>query len=89
MSASAHDLHLEGRKGHLGFRTTDEEELLIRKAAELQGWTVSQYILCAVLDRAERDLYTEAALRADWDQVYPSSAEPLTSYFGAMGDEVG
>ncbi|GAB3667172.1 hypothetical protein GCM10027589_32760 [Actinocorallia lasiicapitis] len=70
----------------LGFGATEEEANIIRKAAELQGWTVGQYILSTVLDRAERDLHTDAALRSDWDQIYPSSAEPFTSMFDALSD---
>ncbi|GAA3196742.1 DUF1778 domain-containing protein [Actinocorallia longicatena] len=88
MSVSAHqDLPSERRDDDLGFRTTEEEANIIRKAAELQGWTVGQYILCAVLDRAERDIYTDAALRSDWDEVYPTSSEPLTSMLGALSTD--
>jgi uncharacterized protein (DUF1778 family) len=62
MGASTHDIapSRERRLGRIGFRTTAEESLLIHKAAELQGWTVTQFVLCAVLDRAERDLYEHA-----------------------------
>jgi uncharacterized protein (DUF1778 family) len=69
MTASAHDIPAcepprDRRIGRIGFRTTEDESLLIHKAAELQGWTVTQYVVCAVLDRAERDLY-EYATRVD------------------------
>jgi len=80
MTASAHDdLALK-----LGFQTTPDQTLLIQKAAELQGLPVDQYILRTVLDRAERDLYTEAAMH-DWEEIYPTSAEPLTSMLGIFG----
>lgn len=81
MTASAHD----DLARKLGFQTTQDQELLIQKAAELQGLTVDQYILCAVLDRAERDLYTDAATR-DWEEIYPTSAEPLTTMLGVFGE---
>jgi hypothetical protein len=66
MTASAHDTlpgepPQERRLGRIGFRTSQDESLLIHKAAELRGQTVTQYVLCAVLDRAERDLYEHAA----------------------------
>jgi hypothetical protein len=86
MTASANDdLDRSRHYGLLGFQTTEDQDLVIRKAAELQGLTVPQYILCAVLDRAERDLYTAAAM-PDWEEVYPTSAEPLTTMFGVFGD---
>jgi uncharacterized protein (DUF1778 family) len=69
----------ERRIGRIGFRTTEDESLLIRKAAELQGWTVTQYVLCAVLDRAERDLYEHAARLDRMDQITHRTAEPLSS----------
>jgi uncharacterized protein (DUF1778 family) len=80
MTASAHDeLPLPHRKGFIGFRTTGEQELAIRKAAELFGWSVSQYVLCAVLDQAERDLHEHAA-RIEWEAGTGSAtAEPLES----------
>jgi len=81
MTVSAHgDLTRQ-----LGFQTTEDQELLIRKAADLQGLTVDEYLLCTVLDRAERDLYTHAAT-SDWEEVYPTSAEPLTTMLRAFGD---
>jgi uncharacterized protein (DUF1778 family) len=46
---------------HIAFRISDEQSLVIRKAAELIGWTVTDYVLSAALDRAERDLYAHAA----------------------------
>lgn len=62
MAASAHDFPLRERRiERIGFRMTAHEIALIRRAADLRGWTVTQYMLCAVLDRAERDLYEHAA----------------------------
>jgi uncharacterized protein (DUF1778 family) len=62
------------------FRPTEDEDFVIRKAAELQGLSVTDYIRAAILDRAERDLHEHAALSDDWETVYPAtSAEPLTS----------
>ncbi|GAA2457185.1 hypothetical protein GCM10010191_91120 [Actinomadura vinacea] len=46
-------------------RTTEDQILVIRKAADLVGWTVPQYVLSAALDRAERDLYEHAAVQAE------------------------
>ncbi|TDC08447.1 DUF1778 domain-containing protein, partial [Actinomadura bangladeshensis] len=46
---------------HIAFRISDEQSLVIREAAELIGWTVTEYVLSAALDRAERDLYEHAA----------------------------
>ncbi len=80
MSVSAHRAF-----PRLGLRLTEEQNLIIRKAAELQGWTVEEYVLCAVLDRAERDLYEHAA-RDDWDRVFTAtSAEPITSLMEVFG----
>ena len=65
---------------------SEEQNAIICKAAELQGWTVSEYIVCALLDRAERDLYEHAA-RTDWERVYPAtSAEPITSVMELFGE---
>jgi uncharacterized protein (DUF1778 family) len=84
MSASAEDDPPSARPIELP--VTEEQDLRIRKAAELLGWTVPEYILAAVLDRAERDLYQDAVLQ-DWDAVFPaSSAEPITSFMGLLGE---
>ena len=81
MSVSAHH-DVPG----LALRLTEEQDLILRKAAELQGWTVEEYVLCAVLDRAERDLYEHAA-RDDWDNVFTAtSAEPITSIMDVFGE---
>ncbi|MFI0450558.1 DUF1778 domain-containing protein [Actinomadura sp. 6N118] len=64
MSESVHQgLPASRDDNHIEFRTSEEQNRVIRKAAELQGWTVPQYVLSTVLDRAERDLYEYAAAR--------------------------
>jgi hypothetical protein len=65
---------------------TEDEGLIIRKAADLQGWSVTEYVRAAVLDRAERDIY-EWAATTDWETVFPAtSAEPITSLLDVFGD---
>jgi uncharacterized protein (DUF1778 family) len=78
MAASARNVPLhEPRIERIRIRTTEDESALIRKAADLRGWTITQYMLCAVLDRAERDLY-EHAVRTQENQAEPEgAAEPL------------
>jgi hypothetical protein len=80
MTASAyHDLPLPQYDGFIGFRPTLEQERLIRKAAELSGWSISEYLLCAVLDRAEREVH-EHAVRAEGERnPTPPSIEPFES----------
>ncbi|GAA4228903.1 hypothetical protein GCM10022254_20130 [Actinomadura meridiana] len=51
-----------------------EQLLVIRKAAELIGWTVTDYVMSALLDRAERDLYEHAAAR---EEMPPTNTEPV------------
>ena len=46
---------------HIAFPASADQFLVIRKAAELVGWTITDYVLSAALDRAERDLYEHAA----------------------------
>jgi uncharacterized protein (DUF1778 family) len=78
MAASAHNVPLRERRiERIGFRTTERESALIRRAADLRGLTIAQYVLCAVLDRAERDLYEHAA-RTQHEAPMPEGAvEPL------------
>jgi uncharacterized protein (DUF1778 family) len=75
--------------GFLGFRTTAAQELVIRKAAELSGWTVAEYVLSAVLDRAERDLYEHAA-QSEWEYgtaaMTAVATEPFDSLVGVYGE---
>ncbi|MFC4050942.1 DUF1778 domain-containing protein [Actinomadura syzygii] len=62
----------------LALRPSAEQLLVIRRAAELIGWTVTDYVLSTALDRAERDLYEAAAqdahLSADTDPSGPFTA---------------
>ncbi|MEW2358457.1 DUF1778 domain-containing protein [Spirillospora sp. NPDC029432] len=67
---------------HLELWTSEEQHLAIRKAAELVGWTVTQYILSAALDRAERDLYWHAATRP---REEGESVEPYVALVTALG----
>ena len=87
MTASTHhDLPLPQPEDMIGFRLTPEQELLVRRAAELSGWTFSEYILCAVLDRAERELHEHAA-RMDWEHgPRPLTTEPFDSLVGVYGE---
>ncbi|TDC58420.1 DUF1778 domain-containing protein, partial [Actinomadura sp. GC306] len=58
MSESVHqDLPVPHHDTHIALRMSAEQILVIRKAAELAGWTVTDYVLATVLDRAERDLH--------------------------------
>ncbi|NEA29843.1 DUF1778 domain-containing protein [Actinomadura bangladeshensis] len=68
---------------HIAFRMSDEQSLVIRKAAELIGWTVTEYVLSAALDRAERDLYEHAAATAP-PPTPPNPAGPLTALLTAL-----
>ncbi|MBT2213724.1 MULTISPECIES: type II toxin -antitoxin system TacA 1-like antitoxin [Actinomadura] len=72
---------------HIGFQTSAEQTLVIRKAAELIGWTVPEYVLSAALDRAERDLYEHAAALAGTTPPPPDpgTAEPYVAVVVALG----
>jgi uncharacterized protein (DUF1778 family) len=90
MTASAqHDLSSPALDGFVGFRTTADQELVIRKAAELSGWTITEYVLSAVLDRAERDLYEHAA-QSEWQHgtaaMTAAATEPFDSLVGVYGE---
>lgn len=61
---------------HIAFRISDEQSLAIRKAAELIGWTVTEYVLSAALDRAERDLHEHAAAQPPADPTAPDPTGP-------------
>jgi len=78
MAASARNVPLRERRiERIRIPTTEHESALIRRAADLRGWTITQYLLCAVLDRAERDLY-EHATRTQQEPSRPEdAAEPL------------
>ncbi|MFB4310927.1 DUF1778 domain-containing protein [Actinomadura sp. GTD37] len=67
---------------HIAFRTSADQFLVIREAAELIGWTVNDYVLSAALDRAERDLYEHAA--AQEPPPDPTAATPYVALVTAM-----
>jgi len=70
---------------HIGVRTTPDQTLVIRKAAELIGWTVPEYVLSAALDRAERDLHQHAATQpADPAPPPVTPAEPYVALLTAL-----
>ncbi|MFA1539461.1 type II toxin -antitoxin system TacA 1-like antitoxin [Actinomadura monticuli] len=58
----------------IAFRISADQFLVIRKAAELVGWTVDDFVLSTVLDRAERDLYEHAA--AQQTPAAPADPDP-------------
>ncbi|MFI0354026.1 DUF1778 domain-containing protein [Actinomadura sp. 9N407] len=72
------------RNDRLELRTSEEQHLAIRKAAELVGWTVPQYVLSAALDRAERDLYEHAAAGRP-EAGDGGSVEPFVAVVTALG----
>lgn len=71
---------------HIAFRTSADQFLVIRKAAELIGWTVTDYVLSAALDRAERDLYEHAAAQeaAAPDPAAPDPTDPYVALLAAL-----
>lgn len=71
---------------HIALPASADQLLVIRKAAELAGWTVSDYILSTVLDRAERDLYAHAAAQeAAVPPPLPGSGRPFVALLAALG----
>ncbi|WP_158581476.1 type II toxin -antitoxin system TacA 1-like antitoxin [Actinomadura spongiicola] len=56
-----------------------EQLLVIRRAAELIGWTVTDFVLSTVLDRAERDLYEHAAA-LEVDVATSTDTNPVMPY---------
>lgn len=74
MCESVHqDLPAARVDDHIALPVSAEQILVIRKAAELVGWTVTDYVLSAALDRAERDLYEHAAAM---EAAAPAPNEP-------------
>ena len=69
---------------HIAFRTSAEQILVIRKAAELVGWTVTDYVRSAALDRAERDLYEHAAALEAAAPATPTEADPTDPYVALL-----
>jgi uncharacterized protein (DUF1778 family) len=84
-----HRFPFPSHNGFIGFRTTADQELVIRKAAELSGWTVAEYVRSAILDRAERDLYEHAA-QSEWEYgtaaMTAASTEPFDSLVSVYGE---
>jgi hypothetical protein len=69
----------------IALRTSLDQFLMIRKAAELIGWTVTDYVLSAALDRAERDLYEHAAAQeAAPDPPAPDPTAPYVALLAAL-----
>ncbi|WP_165969471.1 DUF1778 domain-containing protein [Actinomadura sp. KC06] len=62
---------------HITVRPSPDQLLVIRKAAELIGWTVTDFVLSAALDRAERDLYEHAAAL---ETATPAETDPTGPY---------
>ncbi|WP_433326672.1 DUF1778 domain-containing protein [Spirillospora sp. CA-294931] len=86
MSESAHqDLPVIRNDDRIELGTSGEQHLVIRKAAELLGWTVHQYVLSAALDRAERDLYEHAAAERGPTPEPDDPPEPFTAVVAALG----
>lgn len=75
------DLPAARTEDQIAFRTSPEQFLVIRKAAELIGWTVTDYVLSAALDRAERDLYEHAAAL---EATEPTEKDPTPPYVALL-----
>ncbi|KAB2384792.1 type II toxin -antitoxin system TacA 1-like antitoxin [Actinomadura montaniterrae] len=81
------DLPASGTDDRIALSTSAEQLLAIRKAADLIGWNVADYVLSAALDRAERDLYEHAAaLRAanPGPPPDPKATEPFLALLLAL-----
>jgi uncharacterized protein (DUF1778 family) len=87
MTASAqHHLPLSDDNGIIGIRTTTDQDFVIRRAAELSGWTVGEFVLSAALDRAEREVHAHAALTGWENGAAPSALEPVDSVMRLLGE---
>ena len=85
MSESVHqDLPAAHADKHVALRLSAEQFLVIRRAAELVGWTVTDYVLSAILDRAERDLYEHAAALEAAAPATPTEADPTDPYVALL-----
>ncbi|MEO3830227.1 DUF1778 domain-containing protein [Actinomadura sp. B10D3] len=69
---------------HIALPASADQLLVIRKAAELAGWTVSDYVLSTVLDRAERDLHIHAAAQ-EAAAPPPDPTAPFVALLAALG----
>ncbi|WP_395111060.1 DUF1778 domain-containing protein [Actinomadura sp. SCN-SB] len=93
------DLPIAAPNDRIEVPVSGNQGLAIRKAAELVGWTVEQYVLSAALDRAERDLYEHATLRretrgrltgeTDSPKERPAKGPPLIEPFVAAVTALG
>jgi uncharacterized protein (DUF1778 family) len=80
------DLPASRHTDHIELLVSEEQSHVISKAADLLGWTVPQYVLCAALDRAERDLYEHAtATTRRSPGSDENAAEPLVAFIHAFG----
>jgi uncharacterized protein (DUF1778 family) len=77
------DLPADPADDHITFRTTVEQFLVIRAAAELIGWSVTDFVLSAALDRAERALYEHAASQESAEPA-PDPIPPYTALLLAL-----
>ncbi|WP_433468040.1 DUF1778 domain-containing protein [Spirillospora sp. CA-128828] len=80
------DLPATRHDDHITLRTSADQFLVIQKAAELIGWTVTDFVLSAALDRAERDLYEHAAAQQPTapDPTAPDPADPYLALVTAL-----
>jgi uncharacterized protein (DUF1778 family) len=86
MTASAqHHLSFSDDNGMIGVRTTADQDLVIRRAAELSGWTVEEFVLCAVLDRAEREVHAHNARIEGENGAASPALEPVDSIMRLLG----
>ena len=87
MTASArHHLPLSDDNGMISIWTNADQDLVIRRAAELSGWTVREFVLCAVLDRAEREVHAHAARAAEGHEDHALALEPVDSVIRLFGE---
>ncbi|MBO2464281.1 type II toxin -antitoxin system TacA 1-like antitoxin [Actinomadura violacea] len=78
------DLPAPGTDDRIALSTSAEQLLVLRKAAELIGWTVSDFVLSAALDRAERDLYEHAAAQRATCQDPPPDPKATEPYIALL-----
>lgn len=73
LSSKSQRMH---RKSRLGFRVTLQQEALIRKAAEITGKNMTQFILNSACEAAENALTDQKLFFAD-DRKYEAFLEAL------------
>ena len=85
MCESVHqDLPAARVDDHIALPVSAEQILVIRKAAELVGWTVTDYVLSAALDRAERDLYEHAVAMEAAAPTAPTEPGPTDPFIALL-----